>query len=208
MFITFEGIDYSGKSTQIKKIIDYFEQNNIKYCLVREPGGTIISEKIREILLDKQFNNIFPETELLLFSSARAQLVREVIKPKLSEGYIVLGDRFFDSTFAYQGYGHGLSLKYIEKITNFATDNLKPDLTFIFDIPLEVAKERANLNKRAKDRIENFDEKFFYKVRNGYIKISNTDKRYKIIDATEPIDEIFKKIIEIILQNQKKWKSQ
>jgi len=115
-----------------------------------------------------------------------------------------LGDRFFDSTFAYQGYGHGLSLKYIEKITNFATDNLKPDLTFIFDIPLEVAKERANLNKRAKDRIENFDEKFFYKVRNGYIKISNTDKRYKIIDATESIDEIFKKIIEIILQNQKK----
>jgi len=202
MFLSFEGIDYSGKTTQIKKLINYFEQSNQKYCLVREPGGTQVSEQIRNILLDKKNINLFPETELLLFSAARAQLVRELIKPKLLEGYVVIADRFYHSTIAYQGYGRGIDLKSVETITKFAVGDTIPDLVFILDIDYETSQKRANLcNERTKDRIEVSEKEFYNKVREGYIHLAKQEKNCILIDATINENEIF----EIILSKIQEW---
>jgi len=202
MFLSFEGIDYSGKTTQIKKLINYFEQSNQKYCLVREPGGTQVSEQIRNILLDKKNINLLPETELLLFSAARAQLVRELIKPKLLEGYVVIADRFYHSTIAYQGYGRGIDLKSVETITKFAVGDTIPDLVFILDIDYETSQKRANLcNERTKDRIEVSEKEFYNKVREGYIHLAKQEKNCILIDATINENEIF----EIILSKIQKW---
>lgn len=202
MFVSFEGIDFSGKTTQIKKLINYFEQSNQKYCLVREPGGTQVSEQIRNILLDKKNINLFPETELLLFSAARAQLVRELIKPKLLEGYVVIADRFYHSTIAYQGYGRGIDLKSVETITKFAVGDTIPDLVFILDIDYETSQKRANLcNERTKDRIEVSEKEFYNKVREGYIHLAKQEKNCILIDATINENEIF----EIILSKIQEW---
>ncbi|HOJ37736.1 MAG TPA: dTMP kinase [Ignavibacteriales bacterium] len=202
MFVSFEGIDFSGKTTQIKKLINYFEQSNQKYCLVREPGGTQVSEQIRNILLDKKNINLLPETELLLFSAARAQLVRELIKPKLLEGYVVIADRFYHSTIAYQGYGRGIDLKSVETITKFAVGDTIPDLVFILDIDYETSQKRANLcNERTKDRIEVSEKEFYNKVREGYIHLAKQEKNCILIDATINENEIF----EIILSKIQEW---
>ena len=202
MFVSFEGIDFSGKTTQIKKLINYFEQSNQKYCLVREPGGTQVSEQIRNILLDIKNINLLPETELLLFSAARAQLVRELIKPKLLEGYVVIADRFYHSTIAYQGYGRGIDLKSVETITKFAVGDTIPDLVFILDIDYETSQKRANLcNERTKDRIEVSEKEFYNKVREGYIHLAKQEKNCILIDATINENEIF----EIILSKIQKW---
>ncbi|HOM65512.1 MAG TPA: dTMP kinase [Ignavibacteriales bacterium] len=202
MFVSFEGIDFSGKTTQIKKLINYFEQSNQKYCLVREPGGTQVSEQIRNILLDKKNINLLPETELLLFSAARAQLVRELIKPKLLEGYVVIADRFYHSTIAYQGYGRGIDLKSVDTITKFAVGDTIPDLVFILDIDYETSQKRANLcNERTKDRIEVSEKEFYNKVREGYIHLAKQEKNCILIDATINENEIF----EIILSKIQEW---
>ncbi|HRT98342.1 MAG TPA: dTMP kinase [Ignavibacteriales bacterium] len=202
MFVSFEGIDFSGKTTQIKKLINYFEQSNQKYCLVREPGGTQVSEQIRNILLDKKNINLLPETELLLFSAARAQLVRELIKPKLLEGYVVIADRFYHSTIAYQGYGRGIDLKSVETITKFAVGDTIPDLVFILDIDYETSQKRANLcNERTKDRIEVSEKEFYNKVREGYIHLAKQEKNCILIDATINENEVF----EIILSKIQEW---
>lgn len=202
MFVSFEGIDFSGKTTQIKKLINYFEQSNQKYCLVREPGGTQVSEQIRNILLDKKNINLLPETELLLFSAARAQLVRELIKPKLLEGYVVIADRFYHSTIAYQGYGRGIDLKSVDTITKFAVGDTIPDLVFILDIDYETSQKRANLcNERTKDRIEVSEKEFYNKVREGYIHLAKQEKNCILIDATINENEVF----EIILSKIQEW---
>ena len=142
MFITFEGIDFCGKSTQIELLKKHFISENKKVEIIREPGGTAISEKIRELLLSKIHKEMFMEPEIFLFSASRAQLVREKIQPLLDEGYYVLSDRFHDSTTAYQGYGRGVDLDTVNKINHLAIDGTLPDLTFIIDIPVEVAESR------------------------------------------------------------------
>lgn len=196
MFICFEGIDFSGKSTQINKLIKYFEQKELKYCLVREPGGTEVSEQIRKILLDKKNINLLPETELLLFSAARAQLVREVIEPALKDNIIVIADRFYYSTIAYQGYGRGINLQSIYDITNFAVGNTKPDLVFILDLDVEISRKRALKNNlRDTDRIENSDESFYLNVRNGYLNLAKQEKNCILIDATKDENEVFEEIL-------------
>ena len=140
MFITFEGIDGCGKSTQLKLLNEYFLKQNKQTLIIREPGGTKVSEKIREILLSKnlEMTNI---TELLLFAAARNSLVEKVIKPALNQGIYVLSDRFYDSTTAYQGYGREINLDYIKIINEIATNGLKPNLTFFLDVPIEIASE-------------------------------------------------------------------
>ncbi|MFM7157503.1 MAG: dTMP kinase, partial [Bacteroidota bacterium] len=142
MFITFEGIDGSGKSTQIQFLKTLLEDKGHKVTVLREPGGNIVSEKIRTLLLDSK-EQIEPRSELLLFTAARAQLVSKVIRPALEGGDIVICDRYIDSSVAYQGYGRGLSIKDIEQINAFATNDLIPDITFIFDLPVEDAAIRA-----------------------------------------------------------------
>jgi len=142
MFITFEGIDFCGKSTQVGLLRDYLLEQKKNVHLIREPGGTEISEKIREILLDKKNNAMVMETEIFLFSASRAQLVREVIRPYLQKGYYVISDRFHDSSTAYQGFGRGLSVDAILNIHNLAIGKTIPDITFFIDIPNEIAMAR------------------------------------------------------------------
>lgn len=199
MFISFEGIDFCGKSTQVELLRDYLlEQKKIVH-LIREPGGTEISEKIREILLDKKNNAMVMETELFLFSASRAQLVREVIRPYLQKGYYVISDRFHDSSTAYQGFGRGLSVDAIIKIHNLAIGETLPGITFFIDIPNEIAIERKLKKSHSDlDRIEVSDNTFYERVREGYLYLSKQEKRFRVIDGTQSIENINKQIIDEI----------
>ncbi len=196
MFITFEGIDFCGKSTQVKLLRDYLSEQKKEVYLIREPGGTEISEKIREILLDKKNNAMVMETEIFLFSASRAQLVREVIRPYLQKGYYVISDRFHDSSTAYQGFGRGLSVDAIINIHNLAIGDTIPDITFFIDIPNEVALERKlNVAHSELDRIEVSDNSFYERVREGYLFLAKKEKRFRVIDGTQNINQINEQII-------------
>ena len=192
IFITFEGIDGCGKSTQCEMLKEYLKENNKDFIFVREPGGTVIGERIREILLDKKNSQMTARTELLLFEAARAQITDEVIKPALEEGKIVLCDRFFDSSSAYQGMARGMGMDFVAALNMAATGGLKTDVTFFFDISAEEALERRGKRGEASDRIELAGLKFQEDVRRGYIELAkNSDGRVITIDATKGIDEIF-----------------
>ena len=199
MFISFEGIDFCGKSTQVELLRDYLLAQKKIVHLIREPGGTEISEKIREILLDKKNNAMVMETELFLFSASMAQLVREVIRPYLQKGYYVISDRFHDSSTAYQGFGRGLSVDAIIKIHNLAIGETLPDITFFIDIPNEIAIERKLKKSHSDlDRIEVSDNTFYERVREGYLYLSKQEKRFRVIDGTQSIENINKQIIDEI----------
>lgn len=199
MFITFEGLDFCGKSTQVEILKDYFESKNKKVVIIREPGGTEISEKIREIFLDKKNSEMHIESELLLFSSSRAQLVREKIIPLLKQGYYVISDRFHDSSIAYQGYGRGISIESVMAIQNFAINGAVPNLTFFIDVPLdEIGRRRNKHGEDNLDRIELSENKFYQKVYDGYLELCNTQERVKLIDGTKNIEEVHQQIIEEI----------
>lgn len=200
MFISFEGIDFCGKSTQIEKLEEYFVALSKKVKVIREPGGTIISEKIREILLDKKNDQMVMETEILLFSASRSQLVREVIRPSLNSGFVVISDRFHDSSTAYQGYGRGLSVDDIKNIHEIAVGETLPDLTFLIDIPVEVAYQRRGVKTGHLDRIEVSDNDFYSRVRNGYLQIAKEEKRIRVIDGNRDIDLIHQDIINEIIK--------
>ncbi len=172
MFITFEGIDLSGKTTQATLLYNYLKRKGKKVIFVREPGGTLVSEKIRKILLDRKNKNMFPLTEFFLFSASRYQLTKEVIKPHLEKGYIVICDRYFDSSTAYQGYGGLVALKYINMINRIASENLLPDLTFLVDIPLEESIKRRKETNKINDRFESKEINYYKKIIAGYKKIS------------------------------------
>ena len=196
MFITFEGIDFSGKSTQIELLKDYLVDHNKKVEILREPGGTEISEKIRNILLDNKNDEMFAETELLLFSSSRAQLVREKIRPYLEKGIYVISDRFHDSSTAYQGYGRGVPLDVVTHVHNLAIGDTIPDITFFIDIPVGIANERRKKKSKGKlDRIEVSDTEFYNRVRTGYLEIAKKEERFKVIDGTQTIETIQNQII-------------
>lgn len=196
MFITFEGIDGCGKTTQLKVLKDYLEKRGRKAVTLREPGGTDFSEKIREILLYSK-DAISARAELLLFEAARANLVETVIKPELAGGNIVLCDRFYDSTTAYQGYGRGLPLDEINKCNTIATGGLKPNLTFFLNLSLEESKIRSH--NRYQDRIEKAGDAFFERVLAGFKTIAAQEpERFHIIDAHGSVEETAKIIQEIV----------
>jgi len=200
MFITFEGIDFCGKSTQVEILKEYLIKNNKNVHLIREPGGTEISEKIRDVLLDKKNNAMVMETEIFLFSASRAQLVREVIRPYLRKGFYVISDRFHDSSTAYQGFGRGLPVETIIKINNLAIGDTIPDLTFFIDIPIEVSIKRKNKKTHNDlDRIEISDNSFFERVRNGYLELARTEKRFRVLDGTRSIEQVSEQIVNEIL---------
>jgi dTMP kinase len=199
MFITFEGIDLCGKSTQIRLLYDYLIKNRKKVILVREPGGTLISEKVRKILLDKENSKMKYITEFLLFSASRHQLTEEIIKPLLKKKYIVLCDRYYDSSTAYQGYGGKIDLKIINIINKIASNNLVPDLSFLFDINYEENLKRRKLSGKSHDRIEQKEIKYYRKVISGYRKIAKLNpKRFKVLDGKKSIETLHKEIINII----------
>ena len=205
MFITFEGIDFCGKSTQVELLKNYLVKKNKQVEIIREPGGTEISEKIREVLLDKKHYHMFMETEIFLFSSSRAQLVREKIRPFLGKGFYVISDRFHDSTTAYQGFGRGIDINIVEHINKLAIGETVPDITFIIDIPVKVAEERKKIKTNTDlDRIEISDSVFFEKVRNGYLKLAEKEARFRVIDGTLNIEEIHNRIIKEIILLEKR----
>jgi len=199
VFVTFEGIEGSGKSTQAELFIQWLEEKGREVLFLREPGSTSIGERIREILLSIDYKNFYPAAELLLFLAARAQLVREKVLPVLEQGVIVILDRYSDSTFAYQGYGENIPLELIRDMNSFATSNLTPDITFLLDIEIEEGLTRAGF----KDRIEKKGLEFHKKVQDGYHQLAEASKgRIHIIKAQKNTLETQKEIRDIF---QKKF---
>ena len=196
MFITFEGIDLSGKSTQARLLYEYLRKDKKKTVLVREPGGTVISEKIRKILLDKENHNMKYLTEFLLFSASRHQLVQEVIVPYLKKGYVVICDRYYDSSTAYQGYGGNLDLSMVNKINKFSTDDLVPDKSFLINISYKESLKRKSIIKKVQDRIEQKKVSYYNKVVKGYLEIAaKNKKRFRVLDGRKSINELHKEIL-------------
>jgi dTMP kinase len=199
MFITFEGLDFSGKSTQAKLLHEYFLVKKKKSILLREPGGTKISEKIREILLDREHLEMYPLTEFFMFSASRSQLVNEIIKPHLKKKFIVICDRYFDSSSAYQGYGGNLDMKKVDIVNSFAIGGLIPDLSFLINLSPSQAFSRAQNGDKLKDRIENKKLSYYKKVYEGFMEIADKNKkRFVILDGTKSIKDIHLKIKEIV----------
>jgi dTMP kinase len=199
IFITFEGTEGSGKSTQIKRLAERISKLGQSVLTLREPGGTPISEEIRHLLKHSEANRaMFPETELLLMNAARAQLVREVIAPALQAGKVVLCDRFFDSTLVYQGHGRGLDLKEVRRIVDYAIANTLPDLTLLLRVPLEVSEQRrASRHATApeRDRFEETDRAFFERVEEGYDNLARSEgDRVRLIDATKSEEAVAEEI--------------
>lgn len=198
IFITFEGPEGGGKSLQVEKIREYLKQEGYDVLVVREPGQTEIGEEIRQVLLNPKNKKMDSRTEILLFEASRAQLVKEMINPALATGKIVLADRFYDSTTAYQGYGRGMNLNDIKWLNQFATGGLIPDLTILLDVPPEVGIARRKKSKK-KDRLDMEGIEFHQRVRKGYLKMAEKEpKRWRIVDANRPIEEIFEEIKKIV----------
>ncbi|AIS51301.1 thymidylate kinase Tmk [Thermoanaerobacter kivui] len=195
-FITFEGIDGCGKTTQIKLLKEYLFKKGYNILVLREPGGTKVGEKIRDILLDKD-NFIFPMTEMLLYASSRAQLVSEKIIPALQKGKIVIADRFVDSSYVYQGYARELGIETVKVVNEIATIGILPDITIYIDITPEEAMKRRG--KREADRLEKESMEFHEKVREGYVKlIKQHPERFVIIDGMQEISKVHQCIITVI----------
>lgn len=194
LFITIEGPDGAGKSTQIPFIKRFLEEKGYKVLLTREPGGTVIGEKIRDILLDKEHKEMSDVTEALLYAASRAQHVAELIIPALKEGKIVLCDRFVDSSMVYQGKGRNLGLESIRDINDFATIGLKPDLTILLDLDPEIGLNRVKKVKEV-DRLEQEKLTFHRKVYEGYMELATMyPERIKVISANRSIEEVSKEI--------------
>ncbi|HRZ39618.1 MAG TPA: dTMP kinase [Candidatus Omnitrophota bacterium] len=192
LFITFEGSEGSGKSTQIALIETELKKKGLDVLLIREPGGVKISELIRKVLLDVKNTEMNNECEVLLYMAARAQLVGEVIRPALACGKVVLCDRFLDSTIVYQGYGHGMDLKTIQDIGAFSTQKVRPDMTLLFDIETEEGLRRAGQNK---DRIEQRSLDYHKRVRSGYLQLAKEDPgRFRVIRVDRGKEEIFQEV--------------
>ncbi len=201
MFISFEGIDCCGKTTQVTLLLEKLQSVNRQYLLLREPGGTSISEKIRSILLDKKNMNMTQMTELLLFSASRVQLVNEIIKPALADRKIVICDRYVDSTTAYQGYGRGLLLGAVKTINRVATMDVMPKKTFFIDITVQEMVERRKASQHETDRMELSNEEFFSKVRKGYHELAKEEPdRFVVINGKQTMMEIHEEVWNIVSQ--------
>jgi dTMP kinase len=200
-FITFEGIDGSGKSTQLRMLASELRLLGLDVVTTREPGGTPLGTRIRELLLDTN-EQVDPLTELLLYASDRAQHVKSLIRPALEAGHLVLSDRYADATVAYQGGGRGFPTNTIEEIVKLATDGLKPDLTLLFDLPLAESKKRTRgRDGKPLDRLESEDEMFLYRVRNSYLKIANSEpERVRIIDSSGSVRETHSQVLSIVTE--------
>ena len=195
LFITFEGPDGCGKTTQMNLLAQYFEKKGKKVVLTREPGGKGLGEKVREILLNYD-REVSDRCESFLFLADRAQNIDIIVKPAVKQGEIVLCDRHIDSTVAYQGYGRGLDINEINMLNNLATGGKKPDLTLVFDVDVETSMKRVG---KEKDRMESAGIEFHNRVRNGYLELATQEPdRIKVLDATKTIEEIHEKVIEII----------
>jgi dTMP kinase len=198
-FISFEGIEGCGKTTQIALLSEYLKKRAIPHTITREPGGTAVGEGIRKILLNSETIHLTAASELLLFYASRSQNILEKIKPALERGETVICDRYYHASMAYQGYGRGIPLDFIRKITDLVCSPYRPDLTFLLDIEPEVglARARARNHARTEDegRFEAEDLEFYNKVRDGYLELASEDERIQLIYADRPIEAVHRHIL-------------
>lgn len=202
LFITFEGPDGAGKTTQIDRVSAWLNREGLSHIRAREPGGTTISDKIRNLLLDPAYSEMADQTEVLLYASSRAQLVNQVIRPALDSGHVVLCDRFVDASIAYQGYGLGYPPEQIAAINHFATGGLRPRRTYLLDVPVEVGLDRVHQKRTdGPDRIEQKNIAYHSGVRRGFLAIAEREpQRFIRIDATQSAESVFATIQADILQ--------
>jgi len=200
MFITFEGSEGSGKTSQLAQLVAFLQQSGYTVLTPREPGGTVIGEQVRRVLFDLQNTSMLPPTEVLLFQASRAQLVGEVIRPYLASGGIVLCDRYADSTLAYQGYGRQLDLAQLRALIDFATGGLKPDLTLLLDVEVELGLQRRSQDGN-RNRLDILDVDFYQRVRQGYLELARLEpQRWVVINASQPSEAVQASIRRVVLQ--------
>ena len=201
-FITFEGIDGSGKSTQLRLLANFLKETGCDALLTREPGGTPVGNRLRAALLDAQ-EEVDPLTELLVFAADRAQHVRRVLRPALKSGQVVFSDRYADATAAYQGAGRGFSPELISEIIELATEGLKPDLTLLFDLPVEASTTRTRRRANGKlqgDRLDAEDAEFHTRVRDAYLRLAAAEpQRVKVIETNQPLELTHERVKEIVI---------
>ncbi len=206
-FITFEGIDGSGKSTQLRLLHNFLRANGWNPLVTREPGGTPVGLRLRAALLDAT-EEVDPLTELLVFAADRAQHVRRVIRPALEAGQVVISDRYADATIAYQGGGRGFPPELISEIVYLATEGLKPDLTVLFDVSIEESTHRTtrrstgknSANKAGRDRLDIEDAAFHTRVRDAYLVIANAEpERIKVVDASGPVEQTHERVKDVVV---------
>src|SRR5258706_1946253 len=191
MFITLEGPEGSGKTSHIPQLVEYLRGKGHTVVPTREPGGTTISEQIRDILHDLKNAEMHPRTETLLYQAARAQIVEQVIKPRLTAGEIVISDRYYDSTIAYQGYGHQQDLEQVRALVKYATGGLVPDLTVLLDVDVEIGLKRKKKNAVEWNRMDAHEVEFYQRVRNGYMEMVKAEpKRWVVVDASQKWDDV------------------
>jgi dTMP kinase len=204
LFITFDGGDGSGKTTQIRRLKTYLNRKGVPCMITREPGGTPIGEKIRRILLNPDHNELVPWGELFLYEAARAQHVKDVIKPNLQRGIVILCDRFSDASIAYQGFGRGIDLKWVEQMNRMASEGIRPDMTFLLDCPTGTGLKRAlkrnqALRQEKEGRFEREKIQFHNRVRKGYLTLSKKEpRRVKVIDTRKGEDRVFEEIRQVV----------
>ncbi len=200
VFITLEGPEGGGKSTQAQRLADHLRSQKLDVLFTREPGGTEIGDQIRQVIMSLENKSMSPEAEFLLFSASRAQVVRELIRPHLEQGGIVICDRFYDSSLAYQGYGHELDLELLRTITGFVTGGLIPDLTILLDLTSELGLERRKQDGRW-NRLDDYDLAFHERVREGYLLLADAEPdRWVRIDAAQTEDQIQEQIREVVTE--------
>jgi dTMP kinase len=199
MFITLEGPEGSGKTSHIPYLVEYLREKGYTVFPTREPGGTTISEQIRDILHDLKNAEMHPRTETLLYQAARAQIVEQVIKPRLTAGEIVISDRYYDSTIAYQGYGHQQDLEQVRSLVKYATGGLTPDLTILLDLDVEVGLKRKKKNGEEWNRMDAHEVEFYKRVRAGYLDmVKQEPKRWVVVNSEQKWDDVqadLKKVI-------------
>lgn len=200
VFITLEGPEGGGKTTHARQLAEALEESGFDVLLTREPGGSAIGDQIRGVLMSLENTSMDPSTEFLLFSASRAQHVREIIKPQLDQGGVVVCDRYYHSSLAYQGYGHGLDLDVLQQITKFATADLKPDLILLLDLPVQNGLVRR-LEEGVWNRMDAYEVEFHKRVREGYLSMAADDpSRWLIVDATPSMEEIQEEIQSLVFQ--------
>jgi len=204
LFITFEGVEGSGKTTQIQRLRRYLIKRGTPCKVTREPGGSPIGDKVRKILLNPNHRTMTPLSELFLYEASRIQHVKEVIEPFLKKGVVILCDRFSDATVAYQGYGRGIDLRVVESLNRLTSQGIKPDITFLLDCPSHLGLKRAlqrnrTLNKEREGRFEKEKIQFHHRVRRGYLSIAKKEPdRVRVIDTREGEEKVFHKIRQIV----------
>ncbi|HRQ22954.1 MAG TPA: dTMP kinase [Anaerolineales bacterium] len=201
MFITLEGPEGSGKTSHIPHLVEFLREKGHVVFPTREPGGTSISEQIRDILHDMKNAEMHPRTETLLYQAARAQIVEQVIQPRLADGEIVISDRYYDSTIAYQGYGHQQNLDDIRALVKYATGGLTPDLTILLDLDIEVGLKRKTQNEVEWNRMDAYTVEFHKRVRNGYLEMVKAEpNRWVVVDAGQAWESVQAGLRRVILE--------